>query len=128
MCYIFPNVYFFKKIQLKSLTGTCYSVPTALPALAAAHVSAAAGSSAHRPGTSHDPGGPAVVNLQPPPIYRYPSFSSSLGQRIVDVVGRSRMSEVLKILNAFDDSTKQVQLFMEKAVEYIFNATDLTTP
>ena len=77
---------FFKKMQLKSLTDTCYSVPAALPALAAAHVSAAAGSSAHGPGTSHDPGGPAVGNLQPPPIYRYPSFSSSFGQRIVDVV------------------------------------------
>ena len=123
-----PNVYFFKKLQLRSLTDTCYSVRAGLPSATAAHVSAAAGSSAHGPGTSHDPGGPAVGNLQPPPIYRYPSFSSSLGQRIVDVVGRSRKSEVLKILNAFDDSTRQAQLFMEKAVEYIFNATDLTTP
>jgi len=52
-------------------------------------------------------GGPAVVNLQPPPIYRYPSFSNSFGQRIVDVVGRSMKSEALKILNAFDVSTKQ---------------------
>ena len=77
-----------------------------MPALAAAHVSAAAGSSAHGSGTSHDPGGPAVGNLQPPPIYRYPCFSSSLGQRIIDVVGRSRKSEALKILNAFDESTK----------------------
>ena len=78
-----------------------------MPALAAPHVSAAAGSSAHGAGSSHDPGGPAVVNLQPPPIYRYPSFSSSFGQRIVDVVGRSMKSEALKILNAFDVSTKQ---------------------
>ena len=107
LCYIFPNVYFKKKLKLKSLTDTCYSVPAALPAPAAAHVSAAACSSAHGPGTSHDLGGPAVVNLQPPPIYRYPSFSSSFGQRIVDVVGRSMKSEALKILNAFDVSTKQ---------------------
>ena len=70
-------------------------------------------------------GGPAVVNLQPPPIYRYPSFSSSFGQRIVDVVGRSRKSEALKILNAFDDSTKQAQLFMEKAIEYTSRANEL---
>ena len=93
-------------MQLKSLTDTCYSVPAALPAPAAAHVFAAACSSAHGPGTSHDPGGPAVGNLQPPSIYRNPSFSSSLGQRILDVVGRSRKSEALKILNAFKDSTK----------------------
>ena len=99
---------FLKKIlQLKSLTDTCYSVPAALPAPAAAHVSTTAASSAHGTGTSHDPGGPAVGNLQPPPIYRYPSFSSSFGQRIVDVVGRSMKSEALKILNAFDVSTKQ---------------------
>ena len=79
LCYIFPNVYFKKKLKLKSLTDTCYSVPAASPAPAAAHVPAAGGSSARGPGTSHDPGGPAVGNLQPPPIYRYPSFNSSLG-------------------------------------------------
>ena len=72
-------MFIFKKLQQKSLTDTCYSVAAALPALAAPHVSAAAGSSAHGAGTSHDPGGPAVGNLQPPPIYRYPSFNSSLG-------------------------------------------------
>jgi len=53
--------------------------PLLCPAPAAAHVSAAAGSSAHGPGKSHDLDGPSVVNLQPPPIYRYPSFSSSFG-------------------------------------------------
>ena len=79
-------------MQPKSLTDTCYSVPAALLAPATAHVSATAGSSAHGASTSHGPGGLAVVNLQPPPIYRYPSFSSSLRQRIVDVVGSQRRS------------------------------------
>ena len=38
---------FLKKLQQKSLTDTCYSVPAALPAPAAAHVPTAGGSSTH---------------------------------------------------------------------------------
>ena len=58
-------------------------------------------------------------------MYRYPSFSSSFGQSIVDVVGRSRKSDALSILKAFDDSTRQAQDFMQKAVEYTSRANEL---
>ena len=63
-------------------------------------------------GTSDAPGGHVAANAEPPPMYRYPSFSSSFGQSIVDVVGRSRKSDALSILKAFDDSTRQAQDFM----------------
>ncbi|RLN23579.1 uncharacterized protein C2845_PM07G11120 [Panicum miliaceum] len=78
----------------------------------------AAGTSAHAAGTSHYPGGHAPIFLQPPTVYSYPSFGASFGQSIADVVGRSRKSEALRILKAFDDSTSEAQKFMAKAVEY----------
>ena len=76
-------------------------------------------------GTSDAPGGHAAANAEPPPMYWYPSFSSSFGQSIVDVVGRSRKSDALSILKAFDDSTRQAQDFMQKAVEYTSRANEL---
>ncbi|RLN18077.1 uncharacterized protein C2845_PM02G18160 [Panicum miliaceum] len=70
-------------------------------------------------------GGHAAINLQPPSIYRYPSFGASFGQSIADVVGRSRKSEVQRILKTFDDSTSEAQTFMAKAVEYTSRAQEL---
>ncbi|RLM80513.1 uncharacterized protein C2845_PM12G14740 [Panicum miliaceum] len=109
---------------LWSVTDTCYSLPPATaPAVAPAAApapqvdhgsSTAAGTSTHGVGTSHDPGGHAATNLQPPTIYRYPIFSASFGQSIADVVGRSRKSEALQILKTFDDSTNQAQSIMAK--------------
>ena len=62
-------------------------------------------------------------------IYSLHLFIATLASEVLlDVLSSSMKIETLKILNAFDDSTRQAQLFMEKAVEYIFNATDLTTP
>ena len=58
-------------------------------------------------------------------MYRYPSISSSFGQSIVDVVGRSRKSDALSILKAFDDSTRLAQGFMQKAIEYISRTNEL---
>ncbi|RLN29059.1 uncharacterized protein C2845_PM05G22780 [Panicum miliaceum] len=126
----------FGNLRLRSLIDTCYSVHPVSPTAAAAHAatpepqgdhgsSAPAGTSGHGAGTSHDPGDHAAIHLQPPSIYRYPSFSSSFGQSIADVVGRSRKSEALKILKAFDDSTSKGQSYMEKAVEYTSRANDL---
>ena len=47
--------------------------------------------------TSDAPGGHAAANAEPPPMYWYPSFSSSFGQSIVDISGRSRKSDALSI-------------------------------
>ncbi|RLM74119.1 uncharacterized protein C2845_PM15G06920 [Panicum miliaceum] len=64
-------------------------------------------------------------NLKPPPVYPYPSFGASFGQSIADVVGRSRKSEALRILKAFDNSTSEAQKFMAKAVEYTSRSQEL---
>ncbi|RLN32961.1 uncharacterized protein C2845_PM03G23240 [Panicum miliaceum] len=126
----------FGNLRLRSLIDTCYNIPPVAPAAAAAHAaalapqgdhgsSAPAGSSGHGAGTSHDPGGHDAINLQPPSIYQYPSFSSWFGQSVADVVGRSMKSEALKVLKAFDDNTSKAQSYMEKAVEYTSRANDL---
>ncbi|RLM64290.1 uncharacterized protein C2845_PM16G00320 [Panicum miliaceum] len=128
----------YGNLKLRSVIDTYYSLPqqhpTAARAVAPAAApapqvdhgsSAAAGTSAHGAGTSHDPGGHAASNLQPPTTYHYPSFSASFGQSIADVVGRSRKSEALKILKAFDGSTNQAQSFMAKAVKYTTRANEL---
>ncbi|RLM62326.1 uncharacterized protein C2845_PM14G08150 [Panicum miliaceum] len=95
----------YGNLRLRSVIDTCYSLPpAAAPAPQFDHGSSI-GTSAHGAGTSHDPGGHAATNLQPPTIYRYPSFSASFGQSIADVVGGNKKSKTLKILKAFDDST-----------------------
>ncbi|RLM79546.1 uncharacterized protein C2845_PM12G06350 [Panicum miliaceum] len=113
----------YGNLRRRSVTDTYSLSPAAAPtvALAAAPTpsrsSAATGTSTDWAGASHDPGGHATTNLQPPTICRYPSFSASFRQSIADVVG-SRKSEVLNILKAFDDSTNHAQSFMAKVLEY----------
>jgi len=105
------------------LPDTCYGVPPVAPLAASSRAAPVAPS--RGAGTSDAHGDHAAANAEPPPMYRYPSFSSSFGQSIVDVVGRSRKSDALSILKAFDDSTRQAQDFMQKAVEYTSRANEL---
>ena len=105
------------------MPDTCYGVPPVAPLAASSRPAPVAPS--RGAGTSDAPGGHAAANAEPPPMYWYPSFSSSFGQSIVDVVGRSRKSDALSILKAFDDSTRQAQDFMQKAVEYTSRANEL---
>jgi len=126
---------FFKNLQLRSIAATCYTPPAfvlATPAIAAPRpvlalegASYATGTSADVAGTHHPPGGHAAMELQPPVLHQYPSFRTAFGQSIADVVGRSRKSEALKILKAFDDSTAQAQTYVTKAAQYITMANDL---
>jgi hypothetical protein len=137
--YHFIIVFYF---QLRSITDTCYDAPigalailhdpvpapapvadpnpTAAPnpgAAASAPVAAtptATGTSADVLGTSYDPACHASFNIQPPVFYQYPSFRSSFGQSIIDLVGRSRKSDVLNILKAFDESTSEAQSYEQK--------------
>jgi hypothetical protein len=148
--YHFIIVFYF---QLRSIADTCYGVPigalailhapvpapalvadpnpTAAPnpgAAASAPVAAtptATGTSADVLGTSHDSGGHASFNIQPPVFYQYPSFSSSFGQNIIDLVGRSRKSDALNILKAFDESTSEAQSYAQKATKYSTISRDL---
>ena len=83
------------------------------------------GTSADVLGTSHDPVGHASFNIQPPVFYQYPSFRSSFGQSIADLVGRSRKSDALNILKAFDESTSEAQSYAQKAVKYSTISRDL---
>jgi hypothetical protein len=142
----------FFYFQLRSITDTCYGVPigalailhapvpapapvavpnpTAAPnpvAAASVPVATAAptGTSADVLGTSHDPVGHASFNIQPPVFYQYPSFRSSFGQSITDLVGRSRKSDALNILKAFDESTSEAQSYAQKAVKYSTISRDL---
>ncbi|RLN42141.1 uncharacterized protein C2845_PM01G41100 [Panicum miliaceum] len=112
---------------LRSLNDTYYSVSAVAPSAPQVDhgCSAAAVSSAHRTDTSHTPGVHAAINLQPPSIYHYPSFSSSFGQSVADAVGRSRKSKALKILKAFDDNTSKALSFMENAIEYTSRENEL---
>jgi len=49
------------------------------PATVPEGTSYAAGTSADVAGTHHDPGGHAAMELQPPVLHQYPSFSSAFG-------------------------------------------------
>lgn len=152
ICYSFIILSLFFYFQLRSITDTCYGVPigalailhapvpapapvavpnpTAAPnpvAAASVPVATAAptGTSADVLGTSHDPVGHASFNIQPPVFYQYPSFRSSFGQSITDLVGRSRKSDALNILKAFDESTSEAQSYAQKAVKYSTISRDL---
>jgi hypothetical protein len=129
---------------LRSITDTCYGVPIGALAILHAPVPAPApvavpnptaapnpvaaaptGTSADVLGTSHDPACHASFNIQPPVFYQYPSFRSSFGQSITDLVGRSRKSDALNILKAFDESTSEAQSYAQKAAEYLTISRDL---
>lgn len=129
---------------MRSITDTCYGVPIGALAILHAPVPAPApvavpnptaapnpvaaaptGTSADVLGTSHDPVGHASFNIQPPVFYQYPSFRSSFGQSITDLVGRSRKSDALNILKAFDESTSEAQSYAHKAAKYSTISRDL---
>jgi hypothetical protein len=141
--YHFIIVFYF---QLRSITDTCYGVPIGALAILHAPVPAPAlvadpnptaapnpGAAASAPvaaaptatGTSHDPACHASFNIQPPVFYQYPSFRSSFGQSIIDLVGRSRKSDALNILKAFDESTSEAQSYAQKAAKYSTISRDL---
>lgn len=148
-----PGTTEFGHLRLRSIADTCYDVPigalailhapvpapapvadhnpTAAPNLgaAASALGAAAptatGTSADVLGTSHDPGGHASFNIQPPVFYQYPNFISSFGQSIINLVGRSRKSDALNILKAFDESTSEAKSYAQKAVKYSIISRDL---
>jgi hypothetical protein len=145
----------FFYFQLRSIADTCYGVPIGALAILHAPVPAPApvadpnptaapnpGAAASAPvvaaptatstsadvlGTSHDPGGHAYFNIQPPVFYQYPSFRSSFGQSIINLVGRSRKSDTLNILKAFDESTSETQSYTQKAAKYSTISRDLMT-
>jgi hypothetical protein len=52
-------------------------------------------------------------------------LSSSFGQSIIDLVGRSRKSDALDVLKAFDESTSQAQLYAQEAVKYLTMSCEL---
>jgi hypothetical protein len=72
-----------------------------------AAAAAAAGTSAPRPSTFHDPGGHGPHRIFPPVYYEYPSLCTAFSQCISDLVGRSRKEDALTILKEFDKSTKR---------------------
>ncbi|CAL4995828.1 unnamed protein product [Urochloa decumbens] len=133
----------FGHLRLKNINDTCYRLPH--PALAVGAVpiapaarfesypgpstsvrpSASVGTSQHVPAASHDPGGQAGFNLQPPGPFKYPSLSAAFKQGIIDVVGRSRKSQAMKILEDFDASALEAQSLEAKAVSFMNMASML---
>jgi hypothetical protein len=146
ICYSFIILSLFFYFQRRSITDTCYGVPIGALAILHAPVPAPApvadpnptaapnpGAASSAPvaaaptatGTSYDPACHACFNIEPPVFYQYPSFRSSFGQSIIDLVGRSRKSDALNILKAFDESTSEAQSYAQKAVKYSTISRDL---
>jgi hypothetical protein len=74
---------------------------------------------------SHDPGGLGFIVLQPLVVPNYPNFTSAFAQSIVDVVGRSRKSEAIKVLQEFDMASQNAQKYMTKAAQFITMSNEL---
>ncbi|CAM0145897.1 unnamed protein product [Urochloa decumbens] len=127
----------FGHLRLKNIKDTCYRPPhpalavgcapiaPAAPFEAYAAPSTSAGTSQHAPAASHDPGGQACVNLQPPGPVKYPSLRVVFSQGIIDVVGRSRKSQAMKILEDFDASASEAQSLEAEAVRFMNRASML---
>jgi hypothetical protein len=74
---------------------------------------------------SHDPGGLGFTVLQPPVVPNYPSFTAAFAQSIADVVGRSRKSEAIKVLQEFDMASQNAQKYMTKAAQFVTMSNEL---
>ncbi|CAN6357292.1 unnamed protein product [Urochloa humidicola] len=129
----------FGHLRLKNINDTCYRLPHPALAVGAVPIAPAARfesypgpSTSARPSTSdctsqqhasHDPGGQAGFNFQPPGPVKYPSLSAVFGQGIIDVVGRSRKSQAMKILEDFDASALEAQSLEAEAVSFMNRAS-----
>jgi hypothetical protein len=74
---------------------------------------------------SHDPGGLGFMVLQPHVVPNYPSFTAAFAQSIADVVGRSRKSEAIKVLQEFDMASQNAQKYMTKAAQFVTMSNEL---
>jgi hypothetical protein len=74
---------------------------------------------------SHYPGGLGFMVLQPPIVPNYPSFTAAFAQSIADVVGRSRKSEAIKVLQEFDMASQNAQKYMTKATQFVTMSNEL---
>jgi hypothetical protein len=63
--------------------------------------------------------------LQPPVVPNYPSFTAAFAQSIADVVGRSRKSEAIKVLQEFDMASQNAQKYMTKAAQFVTMSNEL---
>jgi hypothetical protein len=63
--------------------------------------------------------------FQPPVVPNYPSFTSSFAQSITDVVGRSRKSEAIKVLQEFDMASQNAKKYMTKAAQFVTMSNEL---
>ncbi|CAL5041915.1 unnamed protein product [Urochloa decumbens] len=127
----------FGHLRLKNINDTCYRLPHpslpvgAGPIAPAVRIqsypgpSTSAGTSQHVPAASHDPIGQAGFNLQPPGPVKYPRLSAVFSQGIIDVVGRSRKSQAMNILEDFDASALEAQSLEAEAVSFMNRASVL---
>jgi len=58
-------------------------------------------------------------------LFNYPSFFSSFGQELFNLVGRSKKSQAEKILKSFDASAAEAQSMMRKAHDLTRSADEL---
>ncbi|CAN6179431.1 unnamed protein product [Urochloa humidicola] len=121
----------YGNLQLKSIAGTCYEP---LPAAAAQPlaVGPTTGASGGLPptdgaatGTSGDAAAPSCRNIDTPVLFNYPSFFSSFGPSLIDLVGRGKDKEAEKILKSYDSSAAEAQEMMRKAHALTRAADDL---
>ncbi|CAL5079707.1 unnamed protein product [Urochloa decumbens] len=116
----------FGHLRLKNINDTCYRLPH--PALAVGVVPiapAARFESYPGPSTSVRPSASIGTSQHPPGPFKYPSLSAAFKQGIIDVVGRSRKSQAMKILEDFDASALEAQSLEAKAVSFMNRASML---
>uniref|UniRef100_K3Y0Z0 Uncharacterized protein n=1 Tax=Setaria italica TaxID=4555 RepID=K3Y0Z0_SETIT len=109
----------YNNLELRSLSSTCYvSPPAAAPAPAPAYAPSIAAAAAR-------PSAPSSSTMDAPVLFNYPSFFSSFGQSLCELVGRSKNSKAEKILRSYDASTAKAQSMMRKAHNLTRTANEL---
>jgi hypothetical protein len=63
--------------------------------------------------------------LQPPVVPSYPSFTTAFAYSIADVVGRSRKSKAIRVLQEFDMASQNAQKYMNKAAQFAIMSNEL---
>jgi hypothetical protein len=56
--------------------------------------------------------------LQPPVVPSYPSLTTAFAQSIADVVGRSRKSEAIRVLQEFNVASQDAERYMNKSIQF----------